>query len=220
MAITQRRQWISARSAILVTGLAVGSLACLGLETASPLATALVASICTDDAEYDVDMVHSTLNFRIRHFGVSYFCGQIVKPQGTFLLNTADPSKNSVEITAEVANMNAGDENRNKFLLSPDFFNAREFPSTTFKSTAVKRIDASTWEATGDFTLHGVTKPITVRLTEYTQSPNAIPKFGFRAGFLATFTIKRSDFKVDMYVKDNVLGDEVQIIAAIEGGHA
>lgn len=205
------------RPALLSTGLALGSLAFLGLSAAPPPTAPAGAPRAADDAEYEVDIAHSTLNYRIRHFGVSYFYGRINLPQGTFTLNAADPSKNRVEIAAEVINMDAGNENRNKFLLSPDFFNAREFPNTTFKSTSVKKIDATTWEATGDFTLHGVTRPITVRLTEYSEA--TIPKFGKRAGFVCTFMVKRSDYKVDMYSKDNVLGDEVQITAAIEGAH-
>lgn len=191
----------------------------LGMSAAAPRAGAPAPTATSLAQEFDVDIVHSTLNYRLRHFNVSYFYGRINRPEGTFLLDPANPSKSHVEISAELANMDAGDENRNKFLLSPDFFNGREHPKTQFKSTAVKQIDPATWEAAGAFSLHGITKPITVRITEYTESKSAIPKFGYRAGFLCVFTIKRSDYGVDMYAKDGTLGDEVQITAAIEGAH-
>lgn len=208
---------------LLCLGTALGAcalgLAAVGMVIASASGTAALGAGVRADQEFDVDIVHSTLNFRLRHFNVAYFYGRINRPEGVFLLNSADPAKSHVTITAELAKMDAGDENRNKFLLSPDFFNGREYPTAEFRSTSVKKTDDTTWEAAGNFALHGVTKPITVRLTEYAETKSAIPKFGYRAGFLCVFTIKRSDFGVDMYAKDGTLGDEVQITAAIEGAH-
>jgi len=164
-------------------------------------------------APFDIDIAHSTMNYRVRHFAVSYFYGRINAPEGTFLLDSADLPNSHVQVSIEVKNMDAGNDTRDKFLTGLDFFNAMEFPKTEFKSKSVKQLDKSTWEASGDFSLHGVTKPITVKLEEYTEA--ATTKFGYRAGFLCTFTIKRSDYGMTSFMDQ--LGDEVQIIAAIEG---
>lgn len=176
----------------------------------SPLPSALHAV-----APFTIDMAHSTLNYRVRHFGVSWFYGRINMPEGSFLLDASEPSASHVTITVELKNMDAGNENRDRFLIGPDFFNAREHPVATFSSTSITKIDDSTWEAAGEFTLRGVTKPVAVKLEEYTELQTA--KFGYRAGFLCTFDIKRSDYGMDLFVSDGTLGDLVTITASIEG---
>lgn len=194
--------------AIVIAGLNLGS------PAEAPLPASSTAEVMTA-APLEVDLAHSTLNYRIRHLGVSYFFGRINMPEGTFLLDPNDPANSHVNISAEIKNMDAGNDGRNKFLTGIDFFNAMEFPKTEFKSTSVKQLDKTTWEATGDFTLHGVTKPITVKLEEYAETQTS--RFGFRAGFFVAFTIKRSDYGMSNFMDENMLGDEVLIYAGIEG---
>ncbi len=170
------------------------------------------ASIATP---YEIDIAHSTLNFRIKHFGVCYFFGRINQPEGTFLLDAANPANSHLHVTVAIKNMDAGNDSRNKFLMGLDFFNSVEFPTAEFKSTSIKRIDATTWEATGDFTMRGVKKNITIKLEEYAEAKTS--RFGNRAGFLGSFTVKRSDFGMSNFMDENMLGDEVLIFAGIEG---
>jgi polyisoprenoid-binding protein YceI len=205
------------RAVVIASLLALGaaSIAGLGASSAPKPVGAAVGGAAARAADFEIDLVHSTLNYRVRHFGVSYFFGRINKPTGAFFFDPADASKSHLEVAAEIKNMDAGDPARNSFLLSPDFFNGREFPKAEFKSTSIKRIDDATYEAAGTFTLHGVTKPVTVRLQEYTEKQTT--KFGYRAGFLCTFTVKRSDYGMDLFVADGTLGDEVQITASLEG---
>lgn len=166
-------------------------------------------------AVFTVDPVHSTLNYRVRHFGVSWFYGRVNLPEGEFSLDPADPGSSRVRVVAHLKNMDAGDEGRDRFLQGPDFFNAREFPRAEFVGSGARRLDDGAWEVAGDFTMRGVKRPVTVRLEEYTEAQTT--KFGYRAGFLCTFTIKRSDFGMDLFVKEGTLGDEVEITASIEG---
>ncbi len=190
--------------------------AIIGSPRGSESATAgLAESPPTAAAVYTVDMAHSTLIFRIRHFGVAYFFGRVNKPSGEFWIDDNDLTNSFVNITLEMKEMDAGNDSRDRFLMGPDFFNVREHPQATFKSASISKISDSTYEATGDFTMRGVTKRITVPVAEFTTK--TLERFGQRAGFLCTFTIKRSEYGMDKLVQEGTLGDEVQITASIEG---
>ncbi len=211
MCCLSRHPASSLLSVLAIVGAASSFAIISGAASPSPAtSTTLTAAM-----PFEIDLSHSTMNFRIRHLGVSWFYGRVNMPEGEFLLDANDLSNSHVNISVATKNLDGGNEGRNKFLTGIDFFNVMEFPTAEFKSTSLKPIDKSTWEVTGNFTMHGVTKPITVRLEEYAESPTK--KFGFRAGFLCTFTVKRSDYGMSNFMDENMLGDEVQITAAIEG---
>ena len=164
---------------------------------------------------FEVDAAHSTLIFRIRHFGVCWFHGRINQPTGDFLLDANDLESSYVNVEVELRRMDAGNRSRDQFLLSPDFFNAKEYPTASFRSSRISRDDDGTFRATGTFTMHGVSKEITVPLTDYAEAD--VPKFGYRAGFEAIFTVNRSDFGMDARIDDGTLGDATRITIAVEG---
>jgi polyisoprenoid-binding protein YceI len=155
------------------------------------------------------------LIYRVRHFGVSSFYGRVNLPAGRFRVDDGDLAGSFVEITAELRHMDAGDDNRDRFLASPDFFNVREYPTATFRSSRIGKTGDGTYEATGSFTMHGVTREVTAAIEGYATAQTG--RFGFRAGFEAILNVKRSDFGMDLFVKEGTLGDEVRIVAAIEG---
>jgi polyisoprenoid-binding protein YceI len=163
---------------------------------------------------YEVDPVHSSLVFRVKHFGVANFYGRFNNVTGSFTLDAADVAKNVFEIQIQADSVDTAIAKRDQHLKSPDFLNAKQFPTITFKSTSVKSKDGESFEVTGDLTLHGVTKPVTGTVTV----TGAGKGFGGRAlaGVDANFTIKRSDF--DMKFMLEGLSDEIQIIAGLEGG--
>ena len=166
-------------------------------------------------AAFTIDSSHSTLTYRVRHMGVAYFHGRINKPAGSFTIDDADLTQSSVNVIVQIADMDSGSDGRNRFLTGPQMFNAAEFPTLEFHSTAVGKISDATYEATGDFTMHGVTKSITIRLDEYTTLQTE--RMGYRAGFESTFTVKQSDYGMNYAVERGGLGDEVRITVAIEG---
>ena len=175
-------------------------------------ATALVARA----EQYKVDPVHSSIVFKSKHIETSYVFGRFNEFGGTVNVDS-DPSKMSFDVTAKVESIDTGNAKRDTHLKSPDFFSAKEFPEIKFKSTSVKSASGSkaggeAYEVTGDMTLHGVTKPITVTIQKVGQSNN--PQFGERAGFFATFTVKRSDF--GMSGMTQAIGDEVELAVAFE----
>ena len=163
---------------------------------------------------YKLDPVHSTAIFRIKHAGVSYFYGRINGPEGTVNIDESEPSKTTFEVQLKVANVDTGNPARDKHLKSPDFFSADEFPTISFKSTSVKASADNKLEVTGDLTMHGQTKPITITM-EHVGTAD-VPRMGKRTGYDATITVKRSDFGMTKYLE--MLGDEVTIRMGVEAG--
>jgi polyisoprenoid-binding protein YceI len=166
-------------------------------------------------AAYEVDDVHSAAFFRVQHLGASQFWGRINELSGSFTVDpTGGASGVSFDITVKASTVDTGTDKLDEHLRSPDFFNAKEFPNMTFKSTGAKAVRPNFLEVTGDFTLHGVTKTITA-MVEFTGQ-RAGP-MGDRAGYEAIFTIKRSEFGVKYGVENGSLGDEVRIVVSLEG---
>jgi polyisoprenoid-binding protein YceI len=161
---------------------------------------------------YKIDPVHSSVLFSIKHFGVTDFYGDFRDISGTVILDTADPSKSSVELTVPVESLDSRNEKRDQHLKSPDFFNAKQFPTITFKSNKIEGA-GDNYKITGDLTIHGVTKPVTAEFKKGAE--NKGQKGEVRNGGETRFTIKRSDF--DMKFMMGPLGDDVNIILSLEG---
>jgi polyisoprenoid-binding protein YceI len=179
------------------------------LITAAVLATA-ASSASADDLK--VDPMHSFVVFSVHHLGAGYVYGTFAGPSGQITYDPANPEASSFDVQVDVDSLDTRNKNRDKDLKGPDFFNVKQFPNMTFKSTSVKKSGDTTMDVTGDLTLKGVTKSITVSM-EMTGSGNAMGHQ--HTGFQTTFTIKRSDFGVSADPPP-VIGDEVRIIVALE----
>ena len=162
---------------------------------------------------YEVDASHSTVIFRVKHSGVSYFYGRFKALSGVFTFDEADPAKNRVEIEVLADSVDTENERRDRHLRSPDFFNVKQFPVITFKSKAVNKVEGDTYEITGDLSLHGITKTSTLQAKQTGVGKNR--RGHALAGFEAMFTIMRSDF--GMTYRLDGLGDEVKLIVSLEG---
>jgi polyisoprenoid-binding protein YceI len=163
---------------------------------------------------FKVDPAHSTAIFRIQHANAGFTYGWFKMPEGKIEVDDADPTKTSFDVKLDIKNLDTANAKRDQHLKSPDFFSAEEFPAMTFKSTAVKAAGDKKLEVTGDLTIHGQTKPITVTIDRTGTSTN--PQMGgTRSGFEGTFTIKRSDFGMGNMLQ--AVGDEVRITIALEG---
>ena len=160
---------------------------------------------------FKIDPVHSSVIFSTKHNGVSDFYGAFKEVSGTVAFDAADPSKSSVELTVPVESVDTRNDKRDQHLKSPDFFNAKQFPTLTFKSTKVEA-NGDTYKISGDLTIHGVTKPITV---EFKKGPESKGGKEIRGGGETRFTIKRSDY--DMKFMTGPVGDDVNIIVSLEG---
>jgi len=161
---------------------------------------------------FKIDPVHSSVIFSTKHNGISDFYGAFKDVSGTVAFDSADPSKSSVELTVPVESVDTRNEKRDQHLKSPDFFNAKQFPTLTFKSTKIEGTGDS-YKISGDLTIHGVTKPITV---DFKKGPEGKGGKGeIRGGGETRFTIKRSDY--DMKFMTGPVGDDVNIIVSLEG---
>jgi len=161
---------------------------------------------------FKIDPVHSSVIFSIKHLGVTDFYAVFKEISGTVTFDKADPAKSSVELTVPVESVDSRNPKRDQHLKSPDFFNAKQFPTLSFKS---KKVEASgeTYKVSGDFTLHGVTKPITIEFKKGAEGKGMEGEV--RGGGETRFTIKRSDY--GMTFMPGALGDDVNIIVSIEG---
>lgn len=188
--------------------------AVLGLGLLAVIPTARAQTTRSANVEtYEVDGVHSSVIFRIKHLGVSYVYGRINSPGGQFSFDPDAPGDSRFEIDVEARNVDTNNSSRDNHIRSADFFNAKQFPEISFKSTKVRKRSGDTYEVTGNMTLHGETKPIVVDLDFVGCADD--PWGGYRCGFDGTFTIKRSDFGMD-FMK-GPLGDEVTLMVGLEG---
>ncbi len=176
-------------------------------------APAPAASTLSEAAgSYEIDGVHSQAIFRILHLGVSYQYGRFNKISGALTIDGADPTKNSVSIEVAADSVFTANKKRDTHLKSPDFFDAKQFPTIIFKSTKVEAAGGDKYNVSGDLSMHGVTKPITIALDYVGFGKD--PWGGFRVGFEGKASIKRSDFGITFMPEG--LGDEVELTLAIE----
>jgi polyisoprenoid-binding protein YceI len=163
---------------------------------------------------YEIDKGHSSVDFSIRHL-VGRTSGHFNTFSGTVMYDPAHPEKTSVEATIDVASIDTGHEGRDGHLRKDDFFGVETYPTMTFKSTSAK-VDGETILLTGDFTMHGTTKAITlpvVVLGVGVHPRNKAPLAGFETGLV----LKRSDYGVNSWTDvAGVLGDEVKVHIALE----
>ncbi|HUB24418.1 MAG TPA: YceI family protein [Tepidisphaeraceae bacterium] len=162
---------------------------------------------------YSIDPVHSNTIFRIHHFNAGYVYGFIALPTGSFVYDDSDPTNMSFTVSASLDNLDTANSRRDSDLKGPDWFNAKQFPTIDFKSTSVKKTGDTTYDVTGDLTVHGVTKSVTVPM-EMTGTGQGM-RGETRMGFETTFTIQRADF--DMAAMPGAVGSDVRIIVALEG---
>jgi polyisoprenoid-binding protein YceI len=178
------------------------------------LAVLAAASCATAQAAdtYTVDPVHSSISFKIAHVGISYIHGRFDDFSGQFTIDKDDPAKSSFALSIKVDTVDTNNQKRDEHLRNADYFNAKQFPAMTFQSTSVKPVEGG-YEVSGDLTLHGVKKPVTLTLKGGDKIVE-FPKGMHRIGFGTTLTIKRSEY--DMKASLDALGDEVLIDIGVE----
>lgn len=158
------------------------------------------------------DDPHSQLGFTVTHLGIADISGTFNDFDVTVKSSKPDFSDAAFELTAKTISIDTRVEARNNHLKSADFFNVEKYPSLTFKSTSLKKSGKNQYRITGDLTLHGVTKPVTMNLLYKGTVENPMSKKQ-TAGFQITGTIKRSDFNVGPGFPAPMISDEVQIKA-------
>jgi len=177
---------------------------------------ALTLAHASADEKFAIDPVHSTIGFKVKHL-FSYVTGRFDKVSGIIAIDPAKPENSSVEVKIETKSVNTANEKRDAHLRAADFFDVEKFPEMTFKSKKVTRTGEDTADVTGDFTLHGVTKEVTLKAKFLGKGKGM--EGGLQTGWEAQTMIKRSDYGLTwnkLVEGVSAVGDEIQIDLQIE----
>jgi polyisoprenoid-binding protein YceI len=170
--------------------------------------------------KYDIDASHSGVVFGWNHFGFSNPTARFDRIEGSVLLDKADLTKSSISVTLPLEGLDTGVAKLDEGLKSSDFLDAAKYPTITFKSTKVEKTGENGLKITGELTVHGVTKPVTldakVNKIGIFEIPGVIKAQA--AGFDATTVIKRSDFGVSKYVP--AVSDEILVRITLDAKQA
>jgi polyisoprenoid-binding protein YceI len=175
-----------------------------------------VGAQSSDDAKqvptgsYTIDPRHTLVLFAIPHLGIADYYGRFDKVTGSLNYNSGAPEKSSTAITIDMTTIDVPSHELIGELMKPSVFNTAAFPTATFKSRAITRTGPASGTITGDLTLHGVTKPVTLDVTfgGLTTDPFSGAD---DIGFHATTTIKRTDFGITGMVWEQLVGDDVKL---------
>lgn len=162
---------------------------------------------------YQIDPDHSMAQFTVGHLGVSEMDGRFGVISGSFNVDAANPEQARVSVQIPINSLDSNHSQRDKDLLGPDFFNAKQFPTMSFTSTKVQWRSKNAGQLSGNLTLRGVTKPVTFTLRHIGAGPD--PWGGYRSGYVATTTIARSDFGMSFMLGG--ISDAIQVKLNIEG---
>lgn len=158
------------------------------------------------------DPPHSQLTFTVTHLGVNDVTGTFNDFEATIQTAKPDFSDAAFTLTVKTASIDTRIEQRDTHLKSADFFDVEKFPTLSYKSTALQKAGNNQYTLTGDLTLHGITKPVTMQLEYRGTTENPMSKKP-TAGFRLTGTLKRSDFGIGTKFPDAMVSDEVRIKA-------
>jgi len=187
-------------------------------QSSSVFVLIMAAVMCTGGKpvgaadEYDYDLVHSSVSFKARHLDVSWIHGRFNEVEGKFSLDREAPSKSTFTLTIKADSVDTANKARDEHLRQPDYFDTKQFPTIEFKSSRTKAIEGG-YEVTGNFTMHGQTKEITLVLKGGKEHVFGDVK---RVGFSTELALKRSDFGFDKRAIGPI-GDEALIIIDCEG---
>lgn len=161
-----------------------------------------------EKGSYGVEPNHTQVHFSVSHFGFTTYSGNFNSTSGTLNLDPEKPADSKLDVSIATDSIYTPSEKLTGELKGADWLDAAKFPQATFKSTKVEKTGATTAKVTGDLTLHGVTKPVTLQARFFGFGPNPFNKKP-TLGFEVSGKIKRSDFGVTKYVP--MIGDEIDL---------
>ena len=186
----------------------------MSITTAATTPAATTASQTT----WSIDPAHSHVEFAVRHLMISTVKGRFGVVTGTVKTDDADPARGEVEVSIDAASIDTREAQRDAHLKSADFFDVERFPTITFRGSRISDVSGDRFKLTGDLTIHGVTRPVTLDVTSEGRGKD--PWGGDRAGFSATTKIKRSEFGLTwnqvLETGGIAVGDEIKISLDIE----
>ena len=180
------------------------------MKIASSLLLWLVsANLAISAEQYALDAAHSNLSFQVRHFASSV-TGKFSDLSGTVIFSRAQPERSSVEATIQVQSVDTGIKDRDRHLLSAEFFDVQKFPAITFKSTSVDRTGERTADVHGNLTMHGTTRPVLLHVEWLPESNGASDSLHWKV----TSSLKRKSFGLSwnaLIEASQAVGDDISI---------
>lgn len=176
-------------------------------------AVGAVAPAFAAPVSYKIDPAHTAVAFIVNHVGFSNVIGRFNTVGGDVTFDKDAVEKSMVNVTIDTTSVDTNHAKRDEHLRSPDFFNAKEFPKMTFKSTKIEKTGDKTGKLHGDLTMLGVTKPVVLDVTFNKDGVSPASKLE-TAGFSARGTVKRTEF--GMKYGAPAIGDDIQLLIEVE----
>jgi len=168
---------------------------------------------------WQIDPVHSTAQFKVKHLMISNVKGEFTSIKGTLQLDSSDVAKSSLAVAIDANSINTREPQRDTHLKSADFLDLEKFPNITFNSSTVTEKASGEFVVEGDLAIHGVTRKVTLNV-ETPSAPQKDPWGGTRIGIEATTKINRKDFglvwNATLETGGFMVGDDVSIALDVE----
>lgn len=189
------------------------TLALLALPACNTLVAAVAPQAKTDRAAlisgaYALDNSHTAVTFKINHLGFSNYVGRFEVADASLDFDADNPTSAKLEATIEIASLDVANDEFAETLIGPSWFDSAQHPQAVFRSNDITIINETTGTVTGDLTLKGITKPMTLNVT-FNGGDNDPLRGGYAVGFSATGTFNRSDFGITRFL--GPVSDEVNI---------
>lgn len=179
------------------------------------VAAIVLVSLTMFAQTWSLDKAHAKLGFTVTHLMVSEVEGQFKSFDITLIASKEDFSDAVITLTADVNSINTDNEKRDAHLKSPDFFDVAKYNTLSFKSKSFTQVSGKNYKLTGDLTIHGVTRTVTLDVIYNGTITHPMTK-KLVSGFKVSGTFKRSDFGIGASMPGSVVSDEVNLIANVE----
>jgi polyisoprenoid-binding protein YceI len=167
-------------------------------------------------ARYVLDPDHMSIGFLISHVGFEKLLGMFREAHGTFVFDEQKPAVSDIDVTIKTASVFTNHDERDEHLRKPDFLWAEKYPEITFRGTSAEHTGPRTGKVSGDLTIRGVTKPVTLDVVWNKSGQYPFGDMHYATGISARAKIKRSNFGMTYAVDSGLVGDEVEIILEFE----
>jgi polyisoprenoid-binding protein YceI len=189
----------------------------LGLLLVTFVASSHVAGpLAAEPARYELDPAHTTIAFLVEHAGYAKTLGQFLRASGGYTFDDATGALSDVRVVVETASVDTHHEARDRHLKSGDFLDSDAHPQMSFTATSARRTAESTFVVTGELTLLGTRRPLTLEATVNKSAPYPFGDPADVMGVSARGSLKRSDFGMTYGVADDLVGDDVEIVIELE----
>ncbi len=177
-----------------------------------------ITAVPRTQSAWDIDTVHSSVGFTVRHLVISKVHGRFARWSGSLVLDDARPENSRVEARIEAASIDTHEPQRDAHLRSSDFFDTDKHPAIEFRSSRIEQAGGQRYQVAGDLTIAGVSRPVRLEVEALGRAKD--PWGGERAGFSARTTIDRRDFGLiwnqALEAGGVVVGEKVEIGIEIE----